>query len=264
MNTYLLFGLLASLAVQAAPAKRQCDRRPAASPASDAAGTNNAIQTTEAAEAHSTSLSAVAAWAQGPGRGSRGGWRSRTARPPVPTDGTLSAEPTAALSIAPEPSASNAAPVHSSAVSPAPSADEPANSAAPTTTLDANNNAAVPAVNSQTSSSATSSATAADAAASTSGGASAGSKRAGLAINEDSVKSFSGFLGGSVGWYTGWAATPLTGTDGLEWVPQVWGSGDVAGVQTKGAAWPAGVTHVLSFNERKTEVIAREARLRRS
>lgn len=264
MNTYLLFGLLASLAVQAAPAKRQCHRRPGAGPASDAVGNDIAIQTTNVAEAQSTSLSAVAAWAQGPGRGSRGGWRSRTARPPAPTGGTLSAEPIVALSTASGPSASDAAPADSSLANPAPPAGEPANSAAPTTTLDANNNVAVPTVTSQTSSSATSSATAGAAAASTSSGASAGSKRAGLAINEDSVKSFSGFLGGSVGWYTGWAATPLTGTDGLEWVPQVWGSGDVAGVQTKGAAWPAGVTHVLSFNERKTMELACEARLTHS
>jgi len=77
------------------------------------------------------------------------------------------------------------------------------------------------------------------------------SNGAGLAINEQSIKSFSGFLKGNLGWYTGWAYTPLSGTDGLEWVPQVWGLDQANGVQAAAAKWPSSVKYVLSFNERE-------------
>lgn len=76
------------------------------------------------------------------------------------------------------------------------------------------------------------------------------SNGAGLAINDQSIKSFSGFLKGNLGWYTGWATTSLKGTDGLEWVPQVHGLGSVAGIKDASKSW-LGVRSVLSFNERK-------------
>lgn len=78
-----------------------------------------------------------------------------------------------------------------------------------------------------------------------------GSGSAGLAINEQSVRSFSGFLDGKLDWYTGWALTPLKGTTGLEWVPQVHGLPSVAGVAEAAKSW-TGVKYVLGFNERKS------------
>jgi len=276
MNTYILLGLLASLTVQAAPAKRRCYRHPATSNSTGNAESYLPTHSADISEAQTTSLSAVGAWAQGSSHGSRGGWRSHTARPPRPTGDTASVDPIGTPSSAPAPSASDARPADPSAspssspapstsdTQPAPSSDlpapssdpvEPADDATPTTTIINNNNVAVPSVTSQTGSFTPSSAESAAAPAPTSSGNSAGSKRAGLAINEQSVKDFSGFLDGNVGWYTGWAMTPLTGTDGLEWVPQVWGSGNAAEVKAKAADWPEGVTHVLSFNERESILI---------
>jgi hypothetical protein len=78
------------------------------------------------------------------------------------------------------------------------------------------------------------------------------SNGAGLAINDQSIKSFSGFTKGSLGWYTGWAATPLSGTNGLEWVPQVWGLPQVANIKDQAKNWPTSVKYVLSFNERES------------
>ena len=86
----------------------------------------------------------------------------------------------------------------------------------------------------------------------TGGGNTPRSKPGGLAINEQSVRSFSGFLKGNLGWYTGWAATPLPGTDGLEWVPQVWGVPQVTDIKEESAKWPSSVSIVLSFNERES------------
>jgi hypothetical protein len=61
-------------------------------------------------------------------------------------------------------------------------------------------------------------------------------------------------LAGKLDWYTNWASTPLSGTDGLEWVPQVHGLGNVAGIATDAKKW-TGVKAVLSFNERQSRLV---------
>ncbi len=90
------------------------------------------------------------------------------------------------------------------------------------------------------------------------GGGSAGGP-VGLGWNGQSgtkVNTFANAPGSKLSWYYDWALTPTSGVSGLEFVPQVWGSGSVAGVAGAAKSWPAGVDYVLSFNERKFSAIS--------
>ena len=71
----------------------------------------------------------------------------------------------------------------------------------------------------------------------------------GLAINGDSKANVASF-GGKIGWYYSWNMNTLTGTDGLEFVPMVWGKDAANAFDGK---IPGGSTHILGFNERECQ-----------
>jgi hypothetical protein len=75
----------------------------------------------------------------------------------------------------------------------------------------------------------------------------------GLAWNGESgsnIGSFTGTPGSTLSWYYNWALTPGS-ISGLEFVPQVWGSGSVNAIKDSMSSWPAGTKAILSFNERE-------------
>ena len=247
MRTAILFALLASVVV-AVPAthKRECTRKHGHGHQHQVAQNGTAPATDSAVVDPMPSPSAIAAVALANGAGNanvdsnangRGGGRgkagssqavhsaSSTSRVGSPSASkALVVVPSASKAPVVSPSASKAPVIEPSASHSSKAAPAPASSAAPAPSPSAG------------------------------GGNTARSTGAGLAINGQSVKSFSGFLKGNLGWYTGWADTPLSGTDGLEWVPQVWGASDVDGVKAAASKWPSSVKSVLSFNERESSV----------
>ncbi len=68
------------------------------------------------------------------------------------------------------------------------------------------------------------------------------------------IKSLTGEPGSKLSWYYNWDLPPSPNMAGLEFVPQVWGSGSVPGVKGSDAKWPSGTKYVLSFNERESDV----------
>lgn len=252
MRAAILFALLASVVV-AVPAthKRECTRKHGHGHQHQVAQNGTAPVADSAVAEPMPSPSAIAAVALANGAGNanvdsnnngRGGGRgkggsSQAVRPASSTSRVGS--PSASKALVGSPSASKAPVVVSSA------------SKAPVV---------VPSASSSTSRSTSKAAPAPTFSAAPAPSPSAGAGNtarfngAGLAINGQSVKSFSGFLKGNLGWYTGWADTPLSGTDGLEWVPQVWGASDVDGIKDAASKWPSSVKSVLSFNERESIV----------
>jgi hypothetical protein len=72
--------------------------------------------------------------------------------------------------------------------------------------------------------------------------------RVGLAMNADSKADIASFGQGKIGWYHSYNTEPLANTDGLEFVPIIWGA--QAARDFTGAV-AAGTTHILGFNERE-------------
>lgn len=66
-------------------------------------------------------------------------------------------------------------------------------------------------------------------------------------MNTDSMADIPSF-GGGLGWYYGWNLEALSNTEGLEFVPMVWGAD--AARQFDGAV-PAATNYILGFNERE-------------
>lgn len=72
--------------------------------------------------------------------------------------------------------------------------------------------------------------------------------RVGLAMNTDSKADIASFGRGKIGWYYSYNTEPLANTDGLEFVPIIWGA--QAARDFTGAV-AVGTTHILGFNERE-------------
>ena len=81
----------------------------------------------------------------------------------------------------------------------------------------------------------------------------------GLGWNDESgtnIESFLSVPGSKLSWYYNWALTPTSSASGLEFIPQVWGSGSIAGLKAAKPSWPAGTEYVMSFNERELPTVS--------
>lgn len=78
----------------------------------------------------------------------------------------------------------------------------------------------------------------------------------GLGWNDDSGMDTAPFIavpGSKLSWtYNWWRSPGKANTEGLEFVPMIWGESYVASVVTDEATWPASTKYILSFNERES------------
>jgi len=85
-----------------------------------------------------------------------------------------------------------------------------------------------------------------------SGGAAAGSGPVGLGWDPaKNPASISSYVDAGLQWFTNWLPSAAD-YPAIEYVPMVWGSGSVPQLKEAMGGWPAGTTHVLSFNERES------------